>query len=523
MTNSPPNNSNNKKNGRNNNENNTLSVPQALPRTIAMRNIPIPSVGGIVIRETPSNEVSTTTAIEVPNLISTLVREGLSRVLTQRARREPERQLRESGHTGSPAPQTFDNFVETIVHTRATISHAPENITKIEFPLPLPPDSMTTLEEPHRMTEVTNLLCPVGHTNSVLSKRVIVQRVRRERERQLREFVTVSELFNQEPSNHTLHTNVLNTGINRVPMHTELPISQALDSVAESEVPTPVTTVIDTFREQSYHTTEALNLQNLTIRTNSNFPSSIFEIGESLTARENVTHYYVEEKYNLSEADEDEHVNANEADLQLGHHFLGQMDILCIHCSALYWRDERLTVSSISNPRFGQCCLQANAFISLGVTMDDPAIPGRGPSSFVIHGELHHRISALLPNQGQEAMYAQLYIYIPSAALHTRQRRNPHLRRDVLKIIEDTLLQSNPFCELYHRAYEVLEDAAGEDENFNVPALKKIGSVETNDEYRTATATHKQSTTATELQAAAVENEKQAAVATELQAAAVDT
>ncbi|KAF6169230.1 hypothetical protein GIB67_013660 [Kingdonia uniflora] len=301
MTNSPPNNNNNKKNGRNNNENNTLPVPQVLPRTIAMRNVPIPSVGGIVIRETPSNEVSTTTAIEVPNLISTLLREGLSkRVLAQRARREHERQLRESGHTGSPAPQTFDNFVETVVHTRATISHAPKNITKIEFPLPLPPD-------------------------------MIAQRARREREKQLRESATVSELFNQEPSNHTL-----NAGINRVPMHTELPMSQALDNVAETEVPTPVTAVIDTFREQPYHTTEAPKLQNLTIRTNSNFPSSIFEIGESSTARENVTHYYVEEQYNLSEADEDEHVNVNEADLQLGYHFLGQMDVLCIHCSALH-------------------------------------------------------------------------------------------------------------------------------------------------------------------------------------------
>ncbi|KAF6169231.1 hypothetical protein GIB67_013661 [Kingdonia uniflora] len=90
--------------------------------------------------------------------------------------------------------------------------------------------------------------------------------------------------------------------------------------------------------------------------------------------------------------------------------------------------------------------------------MDDRVIPGRGPSSFVIHEELHHRIGAVLPNQGQEAMYAQLYIYNPGAALQTRQRRNPHLRR------------GNPFCELYRYAYEVLEDAAGEDENFNVPA-----------------------------------------------------
>ncbi|KAF6142569.1 hypothetical protein GIB67_039533 [Kingdonia uniflora] len=73
--------------------------------------------------------------------------------------------------------------------------------------------------------------------------------------------------------------------------------------------------------------------------------------------------------------------------------------------------------------------------------MDDQVIPGRGPSSFVIHRELHHRIGALLPNQGQEALYAQLYIYNPDTTLHTHQRGNPHLRRDELKIIKDALLQ----------------------------------------------------------------------------------
>ncbi|KAF6148623.1 hypothetical protein GIB67_042582 [Kingdonia uniflora] len=224
-----------------------------------------------------------------------------------------------------------------------------KKITETKFPLPLPPDSTTTLEEPHRTTEVTNLLSPVGHTNYVLSKRAIAQRARRERERQLWESTTIFELFNQEQSNDTLHTNALNVGINRVPMHTESPMSQAMDSIVKTEMPIPVTTVNDTFREQLYHTTEAPNLLNLTMRTNSNFPSSIFEIGESSTAHENVrTHYYVEEQYNLSEADEDEYVNVNEADLQLGCHFLGQMDILCIHCSALHWRDERLTVSLIN-------------------------------------------------------------------------------------------------------------------------------------------------------------------------------
>ena len=39
-------------------------------------------------------------------------------------------------------------------------------------------------------------------------------------------------------------------------------------------------------------------------------------------------------------------------------HFLGNMDVKCSNCGALHWIDERLSNSSIRNPRFGTCCLQ---------------------------------------------------------------------------------------------------------------------------------------------------------------------
>ncbi|KAF6159666.1 hypothetical protein GIB67_029924 [Kingdonia uniflora] len=247
---------------------------------------------------------------------------------------------------------------------------------------------------------------------------------------------------------------------------------------------------------------------NLAIHISYNFPSNTFEIRESSSAPANVIHHYAEEHYNSGDNDEAEHVNVNQVKVQLGRHFLGQMDVVCIHCSALHWRDEQLTNSSNNNLRFGQCCLQrkiklpeldllptelkelydgtgthsrsfrkymqkynaSNAFTSLGVHMDDRVVHGRGPSSFVIHGELHYRIGALTPNHQHDASYAQLYIYNPGAALNTRHKRNPHLNRYVLQVIQDTLVRSNPFCELYCHAYEILEDAAGEDEEFNVPA-----------------------------------------------------
>ncbi|MCL7044604.1 hypothetical protein MKW94_018281, partial [Papaver nudicaule] len=39
-------------------------------------------------------------------------------------------------------------------------------------------------------------------------------------------------------------------------------------------------------------------------------------------------------------------------------HFLGKMDVKCIHCGALHFMEERLTKSSLKNPTFGTCCLE---------------------------------------------------------------------------------------------------------------------------------------------------------------------
>ncbi|KAF6173188.1 hypothetical protein GIB67_028486 [Kingdonia uniflora] len=109
------------------------------------------------------------------------------------------------------------------------------------------------------------------------------------------------------------------------------------------------------------------------IHSTPNFPSRTFEIEESSSARVNIcsVHHDVEAVYyNLIESDDERSIddkgndNVNEVDkdnfngndkgMQLERHFLVQMD----HCSALHWKDEQLSKSSIIKPLFGQCCLQ---------------------------------------------------------------------------------------------------------------------------------------------------------------------
>ncbi|KAH7853015.1 hypothetical protein Vadar_032118 [Vaccinium darrowii] len=179
-------------------------------------------------------------------------------------------------------------------------------------------------------------------------------------------------------------------------------------------------------------------------------------------------------------------------------HFLGEMSTTCSSCGALHWMDEKLAHSSKKNPCFGTCCLQgkvklpplmtppppiqalydgnddrsksfrvntrsynaANAFTSLGAKFDDRVFSGRGPTSFTIHGELRHRTGSLMPLPGEDPSYAQLYIYDPNSALDVRDRRNPHLRRDVLEIIQESLLQVNEFVGKFRQAHAILNQLA---------------------------------------------------------------
>ncbi|KAF7140271.1 hypothetical protein RHSIM_Rhsim06G0045600 [Rhododendron simsii] len=224
---------------------------------------------------------------------------------------------------------------------------------------------------------------------------------------------------------------------------------------------------------------------------------------------------------------EDESTNIGvdpQANGYLNRHYLGRMDVSCFHCKALHWMGEKLTNSSLIHPLFGTCCLQGkiklpsliapplalqelydgndersksfrhhtreynatNAFTSLGAKLDTRVLNRRGPLSFTIHGELRHRTGSLLPQPGHEAIYSQLYIYDPESALNARNNKNPHLRRDVLKTIQDCLLTFNPFPEKFLRALEILNQS--ESVGQNLPAYLHYSSSTDRRRYNLPTA-----------------------------------
>ncbi|KAI0754119.1 hypothetical protein C8Q80DRAFT_346858, partial [Daedaleopsis nitida] len=185
-------------------------------------------------------------------------------------------------------------------------------------------------------------------------------------------------------------------------------------------------------------------------------------------------------------------------------HTAGRMSILCPHCGACHWLDERRSDSSRREPKFGTCCnsgrvslpalpdppllLQhlltgndaqckefrtnirrynaAFAFTSLGVKVDNHInLSGQAPYIFRIHGEMYHQAGALIPSRpGEQPRYSQLYIYDPAMATNIRAERNEELRRDTLSELENMLRSCNQYVSIYRHAYDVLSSSSNQDD-----------------------------------------------------------
>ncbi|KAI3922597.1 hypothetical protein MKX01_006286, partial [Papaver californicum] len=194
------------------------------------------------------------------------------------------------------------------------------------------------------------------------------------------------------------------------------------------------------------------------------------------------------------------------------------MYISCPVCGALHWIDGRVTSSSKKRPQFAKCCRRgkvtlptlrvppeelmelldgdiaksrffrehiqeynaSNDFTSLGCKLDTRDFKGKDLHCSSIHGEIRHRSGSLLPQERQDPIYSQLYVYDPNLALAFRAKRNPRLDKDILKIIQDTLLEHNVFCTKYHRAHDILSKIGPAEQTVKVIMHYK----ETTDERR---------------------------------------
>jgi hypothetical protein len=185
-------------------------------------------------------------------------------------------------------------------------------------------------------------------------------------------------------------------------------------------------------------------------------------------------------------------------------HSLGPMNLLCPNCHALYFNAEKLSKSTINEPKFGMCCLSGQVYLppfppaprhlrdlfdgtsphslefktnirqynaafaltSLGVKVDHSVVAGSSPYSFRISGELHHHSgNALIPLPDHAPVFAQIYIYDPQEQLAQRQQNNPNLNPAVMTEIQGVLNTSHPYVELYKQAFQIMREKPAEEHN----------------------------------------------------------
>ncbi|KAG0691739.1 hypothetical protein DFH29DRAFT_819048, partial [Suillus ampliporus] len=171
----------------------------------------------------------------------------------------------------------------------------------------------------------------------------------------------------------------------------------------------------------------------------------------------------------------------------------GPLNVECPNCHAMHFLCEKHADSPQRNPRFGMCCLQgqvnlppfpawppelwqaytdqtfiskihqynsALAFTSVGINIKDRTLQGSGPNAFCIHGSLHHLMGSLMPPEGQQPSYAQLYVYDPEEAtnIHATRPGNEGLDHRILRELHDMLYRCHPYTPLYKQAYQIMQE-----------------------------------------------------------------
>ena len=187
---------------------------------------------------------------------------------------------------------------------------------------------------------------------------------------------------------------------------------------------------------------------------------------------------------------------------------LGRMNIKCTGCQALHWACE--TSAKVPHNGFASyesCCKHGKAkieairslqeplnslmsgddaqsrafrvnlrrwneefaFTSIKFNMDnDRNEIGSNFQLFQVHGAIYHRQGPLLPVNGQDALYSQIYLYDPTYAAQERSRLAADLDANIIYSLTIMLHESNPMIQYYLTARERFAEVAQAEDNFRI-------------------------------------------------------
>ena len=168
-------------------------------------------------------------------------------------------------------------------------------------------------------------------------------------------------------------------------------------------------------------------------------------------------------------------------------HYLGPRDRVCRHCHADKWRKETPGVCCVLGkvqlapyedpPQELQLTYQDRNFLAnirkynmvfsftslgadVGPLQDRTLNDGRGPYTFRIQGSICHKIGTLLPNQGDQPAFAQIYVFDTrmEAQIDRRMSIMAGLNRQVITTIQNMMREHNPLAQRFISAGERLNE-----------------------------------------------------------------
>ncbi|XP_044597177.1 uncharacterized protein LOC123273764 [Cotesia glomerata] len=184
--------------------------------------------------------------------------------------------------------------------------------------------------------------------------------------------------------------------------------------------------------------------------------------------------------------------------------YIGQMNVLCMHCTAKHFKNEMVANKGNS---FNDCCHHGEvkldplpdfpiilkslfestheksknfferirnfnssfSFASFNANLVDLSAQRRGPYCFKIQGQIYYQMNtSLYPSYNESPSYGQLFIVDSAEAVDFRAERNAQCDREILVIIEEILRTHNKFVMSYQMMKDILDEESVTDASGNI-------------------------------------------------------
>ena len=177
---------------------------------------------------------------------------------------------------------------------------------------------------------------------------------------------------------------------------------------------------------------------------------------------------------------------------------VGRMTHQCTACGALMFKDEhsKNSLRDGSKQTFSLCCAHGNveippvkeppdmlkalltgrtqryrdfrtniraynsslAFASMCLTGKEYNFKTNGPYCYRINGQVYHKVSQMLPENGNAPGFSQIYIYEKEHELDNHMNAFSTLDKSLLKDLQDMIKDINPYAQKYSHVSEVIKE-----------------------------------------------------------------